>query len=79
MSEQTKIETLLPWYATGKLSAPERQKVEEYLAANPGMKLQLDVIENERLETVMLNEAVGMPTTGGIDRLMTRLVQEMQA
>ena len=73
LTKKEQIETLLPWYVTGKLSAAERQKVDQYIATNSDKALQLELIQQERLETVLQNEATGLPTSGGIDRLMTRL------
>jgi len=76
MSERTEIESLLPWYVTGKLSKSETEKVDQYLAAHPGMSMQLDLIEQEKLETTLINEAIATPSATSIDRLMARLDEE---
>lgn len=76
MSERTEIETLLPWYATGKLSPCEHEKVDLYLEAHPDMAMQLELIEQERFETTMINEAIATPSTTGVDRLMEQLDEE---
>jgi anti-sigma-K factor RskA len=55
------IEALLPWYAAGALSLPERARVEAALAARPELRLSLATLEEDRDETVTLNEALGAP------------------
>jgi anti-sigma factor RsiW len=55
------IDALLPWYAAGALSAAERAKVEAALGERPQLRASLAVIEEDRDETVALNEALGAP------------------
>jgi anti-sigma-K factor RskA len=55
------IDALLPWYAAGVLSANERAKVEAALGERPELRASLAVIEEDRDETVALNEALGAP------------------
>jgi anti-sigma-K factor RskA len=62
MSEDIdEIDALLPWYAAGALSAAERAKVEAALGERPELRASLAVIEEDRDETVALNEALGAP------------------
>lgn len=76
MSERTEIETLLPWYVTGKLDRPDVEKVNQYLMSHPEMAMQLELIRQEQLETTLINEAIPTPSATGIDRLMARLDEE---
>ncbi len=64
------IEMLLPWFVTGKLDAAETRQVEAYLAAHPDMRKQLDLIEAERADSVVNNEAVGVPSADALHKLM---------
>lgn len=80
MSEQTteeiereEIEMLLPWYATGRLGRADRERVASYLARHPQLLRQLDLVRAEREETVAVNEALGAPAAGALDRLTAGL------
>lgn len=70
LSERRNIEAMLPWYERGKLNAADMKRVEAYLAEHPEMADQLPLIEEERAETTLLNEARGAPSPGALDRLM---------
>jgi hypothetical protein len=80
MSEQTteetereEIETLLPWYATGRLGRADMARVESYLAGHPQLARQLDLVRDEQAQTVAANEALGWPSAGAVDRLVAGL------
>ena len=64
------FEMLLPWFVTGKLAPDEQGQVEAYLAAHPDMRKQLDLIEAERTDTVVNNEAMGAPSAEALAKLM---------
>ncbi len=68
--EREAIEALLPWYEKGQLDAGDASRVEAYLASHPDMASQLVLVEEERAEAVLLNEARGAPGAGALDRLM---------
>ncbi len=70
ITEREAIESMLPWYERGQLSASDAKRVEEYLASHPDMASQLALVEEERAEAVLLNEARGVPRAGALDRLM---------
>jgi anti-sigma factor RsiW len=72
-AEREEIEMLLPWYATGKLDASDRARVEVCLAAHPEVARQLDLIRAERNEAVTGNEALGFPSAAVTERLMASL------
>jgi hypothetical protein len=71
--ERAEIEMLLPWYATGRLSRADMARVESYLARNPQVARQLDLVRDEQEQTVAANEASGWPSAGALDRLMAAL------
>ena len=71
--EREEVEKLLPWYVTGKLGRADTSKVENYLAEHPDVSAQLDLVRAEREQTVRANEALGMPSPSGIDRLTASL------
>ena len=60
-SEREEIEMLLPWFVTGRLDAADKAKVEAFLAREPAMRRQLDLIREEQGETIAANEAVALP------------------
>ena len=68
--ERENIEMLLPWFVTGKLAPSELAEVEAYLAAHPDMRKQLDLIEAERGDTVVNNEAAGAPSADALQKVM---------
>ncbi len=71
MSEEIdEIEALLPWYAAGALSGAQRRRVEAALAMRPPLQASLAAIEEERGETIALNEAVGAPSPDVWARVM---------
>jgi anti-sigma factor RsiW len=72
-AEREEIEMLLPWYATGKLDASDRARVEGYLATHPEVARQLDLVRAEREEAVAGNEALGWPSAAATERLMVLL------
>ena len=72
-SEREEIEMLLPWYVGGTLDATDRDRVERYLAHHPEVRRQLDLIREERHETIMANEALPTTPAGALDRLLASL------
>jgi len=56
--EPGEIEALLPWYATGRLSAGETARVEAALAADPGLAAHLERIAEEREAAIASAEAM---------------------
>jgi hypothetical protein len=72
-SERDEIEMLLPWYIGGTLDASDRGRVERYLAEHPEVRRQLDLVREERRQTILANEALGTPSAGALARLMAGL------
>ena len=69
-TERDDIEMLLPWYATGKLDAADRARVEAWLQSTPELARQVDLIRAEQIETLRSNEAVRTPETLTIERTL---------
>jgi hypothetical protein len=74
--DRQEIEMLLPWHATGKLSADEKRRVDAALAADAGLRRQVKLIEAELTQTVAGNEAAALPRSLDADTLMARLANE---
>lgn len=68
--EIDEIEGLLPWYAAGALSDKERAAVEAALDARPELRASLATIEEDRGETIALNEAAGAPSPDAWSRVL---------
>lgn len=75
-SERDEVEMLLPWYAAGTLSHTETERVEAYLDAHPDMSSLLARVRAEQAETIGLNESLGAPSPGALDRLMSAIEAE---
>jgi len=59
------IEELLPWYAAGRLGPADARRVEEALARVPELRASLRLVQEDRDETIALNEGLGAPGGGG--------------
>jgi anti-sigma-K factor RskA len=70
MSEREEIEALLPWHAAGTLSRRDAQKVEQALASDTDLATQYSLIRDELVETIGLNESLGVPSAHAMQKLM---------
>jgi anti-sigma-K factor RskA len=70
IAERDEIELLLPWYATDKLDAGDRARVERWLRTDPQLQLQLKVIREERDDVFQAMDAVRMPRTLTVEQAM---------
>lgn len=73
MDDRQEIETLLPWFVTGKLDAADHQRVERYLRDHPDMQRQIVLAREESAETVAGAESLGSPSRASFDRLMAQV------
>jgi len=78
-TEREEIEMLLPWYESGRLDAADVERVELYLEAHPEMRTQLELVGDERFETITANEMLGAPSPGALDRLRATIAAETPA
>lgn len=76
MDDRQEIETLLPWFVTGKLDAADRQRVERYLRDHPDMQRQVVLAREESAETVAGAESLGAPSRASFDRLMAQVAAQ---
>jgi hypothetical protein len=75
----TEFEGVLPWYAAGALRRRDRQRVEDALRKDQELGRQLDLVREEFTETIHLNETLGAPPPGVLDRLMASIGAEADA
>src|SRR5215467_13925099 len=73
------IEALLPWYATGTLNRDEADEVEAALAADPELARRFDLVREEMTETILLNEALGVPSARVMENLFKAIDKERKA
>jgi hypothetical protein len=78
-TEPTEFEGLLPWYAAGTLRRRDRQRLEEALRKDQNLARQVDLVREEFAETIHLNETLGAPPPGVLDRLMASIDAEADA
>lgn len=76
MITKEEIETLLPWYVTGKLTPSDRAKVEDYIISHPEMSTQVALIQHESEETIESNQRLGGPSHKAFDNLMDEIERE---
>ena len=70
------IEELLPWYATGALSANEKSRVEKALAREPRLQASLAAIREDLEETIALNQDLPTPRPAVLGRIMAAVEGE---
>lgn len=68
--KRAELELLLPFYANGRISAADRTRIEAALADDADLAQRLDIIRDDMAETTLLNESLGAPSPGALDRLM---------
>jgi anti-sigma factor RsiW len=73
------IEALLPWYAAGTLDAREADQVEAAIATNAELARRLDLVREEMTESIILNEALGVPSARVMEKLFKAIDQERRA
>ncbi|WP_426424707.1 hypothetical protein [Bradyrhizobium genosp. A] len=74
--EPGEIELLLPWHAAGTLNARDARRVEEALASDPELAKQYAAIRGEYEETIHLNESLGAPSAGAMQKLFAAIDAE---
>jgi anti-sigma factor RsiW len=70
------LANLLPFYATGKLSLTDMQRIERALASDDGLRRELELVEEEQAATVEANEMLGLPSARSADRFFAMLEAE---
>jgi len=75
-SDKRALADLLPFYATGKLSLDDVQRVETALAEDAALRQELALIEEEQIATVQANEMIGLPSPGATQRFLAALEAE---
>ncbi len=60
--KRRELEELLPFYANGRISDADKQRVETALAADAELAVRLEIIRDDMAETVLLNESLGAPS-----------------
>src|SRR5216684_7802319 len=70
------IEVLLPWYAAGTLDAREADQVEAAVAADAELSRRLDLVREEMNESILLNEALGVPSARVMENLFKAIDKE---
>jgi hypothetical protein len=77
--EPTEIESMLPWYAAGRLRRRDRLRIDEALRGDPNLARQVDLVREELAETICVNESLGVPSARAMDRLMAAIDDEATA
>src|SRR5438477_5968859 len=78
-AERSQIADLLPWYAAGSLSSSERHRVETAISRDDELARHYRLIREELVETIHLNESLGAPSAGALERLDRAIAAEAQS
>ena len=70
------IEELLPWYATGRLSNRDAERVEQALAGDRKLARRYELVRWELAETTRLNAALGVPSARAMEKLFAAINAE---
>ena len=70
------IEELLPWYAAGRLSRRDADRVEQALAGNRELARRYELVRRELTETIYLNETLGGPSARAAEKLFAAIAAE---
>lgn len=77
--EFEEAELLLPWYATGKLSAEEKKIVDAWLAEHPEAADRLEGVREEQHLTIVGNESIKVPGGAALTRFLSDIEAEGDA
>jgi anti-sigma factor RsiW len=67
------VDSLLPWFVSGKLAPEDILLVERALAEVPELRMRHDLILEERSAVVAVNESLGAPSARALEKLLARL------
>lgn len=74
--KRSEIEDLLPWYATGRLSAGDKARVEQALKGDAELRRRLELAREEMDETISGNERLPAPSPRALDKLLAGMDAE---
>jgi hypothetical protein len=74
--ERHKVEELLPWHATGRLSRRDADRVEQALAGDRELAVRYEHVRQELAETIRLNETLGAPSARAMEKLFAAINAE---
>jgi hypothetical protein len=72
------LEALLPWYAAGTLESHEADEVEQALATDKELARRFALVREEMTETILLNEALGVPSARVMENLFRAIGKDRQ-
>lgn len=70
------LEELLPWHAAGTLNSRDADVVEKALAQDKELARRFAMVREEMTETILLNEALGVPSARVMDNLFKAIDKE---
>jgi anti-sigma factor RsiW len=73
------LEALLPWYAAGTLDKAEATEVDDALARDTELARRFALVREEMTETILLNEALGVPSARVMDKLFKAIDKERKS
>jgi len=73
------LEALLPWHAAGTLDQAEASQVDDALAHDAELARRFALAREEMTETILLNEALGVPSARVMDKLFKAIDKERKS
>jgi anti-sigma factor RsiW len=73
------LEALLPWHAAGTLDKGQAKEVENALARDGELARRFALVREEMTETILLNEALGVPSARVTDKLFKAIDKERKS
>lgn len=70
------IDGLLPWYATGRINAADKARIEQALRDDPTLASRLAIVREEMGEVIALNERLPVPSAKALERIMAGVAAE---
>lgn len=75
LNEADEFAALLPWYVSGKISAADKTRVDDYLAAHPDARRQLALAREEADAVFAVNQEIVAPRAA-LDKLRSTMASK---
>src|SRR5262249_7734878 len=76
--EREDMQPLPRWTAVGTLSRRDSERVEQALAQDAELARRFELVREEMVETIHLNETLGVPSAQAAQRLFAAIESEQQ-
>ncbi len=78
LAQADEIEAMLPWFVTDRLTSSEQTHLAACFEAYPSAASHVALAREERIISIIVNEAIAGPSSSALDRLMTAVAATPQ-